>query len=587
MKLLAVLLLGLVVSGCAVRNDWAKARRADNPHSYELFLEKYPTSDYTAEAQDRWEASLFSVIQLASEKGANTRGLIEIYQKQFSDAPHRNDVERLLLEYDFGVALKSGSLRVYREFLSTYPGTVQAQEIREIAAKRTWEELASSDRVEELEIFLVDFGETSQGASARQHLAVLKLFLAARTGDVRILHALVDGGVDVDVTDADSKSSLHLAVVSNRADSVRALLERGADPEQSDADELTPLHLACLGDASECLKVLVEWGAHLECQSGDRSTPLIMSTTKGNVEAVRLLLEFGADVSARNDAGAHALLVACLNDRSDLVDLLLEAGAPLDYMYEGCSILMHAVRACGDGVIRRLIEEGADFHALDDDRMNALHYAAHWGNIEAVRILLDAGVAADSISRSGWTPYAKARDHGHEEVLELLLEHGVEVTPIPPQGAKTILVLDHEVFQRSNLAEGSYSPPDYSKFKIVVHIAEPSRQYTQDKTGAPAYLSVTSGIDDEIGVERCFETIVDMASLIIGRKVGPGTYRRDGTADLTVTPMGVAGTRMTFLGDAQHPFEPIPGLKVWQGALEVDLDGRLWILPGTQGGFSE
>jgi hypothetical protein len=34
--------------------------------------------------------------------------------------------------------------------------------------------------------------------------------------------------------------------------------------------------------------------------------------------------------------------------------------------------------------------------------------------------------------------------------------------------------------------------------------------------------------------------------------------------------IGEPGTRITFDGDENDPFEPIPGLRVWDGSIDID-----------------
>ena len=55
-----------------------------------------------------------------------------------------------------------------------------------------------------------------------------------------------------------------------------------------------------------------------------------------------------------------------------------------------------------------------------------IHEASFDGNIKAVRRHLDAGVDANTQTRSGNTPLHAASFRGHAEVIELLLDHGAD-----------------------------------------------------------------------------------------------------------------------------------------------------------------
>ena len=56
-----------------------------------------------------------------------------------------------------------------------------------------------------------------------------------------------------------------------------------------------------------------------------------------------------------------------------------------------------------------------------------IHKAAFDGNIKAVKRHLDAGVDANSKTRSANTPLHAAAYRGHTEVVELLIAHGADV----------------------------------------------------------------------------------------------------------------------------------------------------------------
>ena len=55
-----------------------------------------------------------------------------------------------------------------------------------------------------------------------------------------------------------------------------------------------------------------------------------------------------------------------------------------------------------------------------------LHVVANWGDVEAVRVLLDAGVEIDRPGEDGCTALHEAVGQGHPEVVRLLLERGAD-----------------------------------------------------------------------------------------------------------------------------------------------------------------
>lgn len=61
--------------------------------------------------------------------------------------------------------------------------------------------------------------------------------------------------------------------------------------------------------------------------------------------------------------------------------------------------------------------------------MRAIHFAAHYGHLECVKLLIEkGGVVADSPGPKRITPLHIAASRGHYELVEYLLSKGSKVT---------------------------------------------------------------------------------------------------------------------------------------------------------------
>ena len=83
----------------------------------------------------------------------------------------------------------------------------------------------------------------------------------ARAGDTARLHAYIENGVPVNLTDANGNTLLMLAAYHGHAETVEALVALGADPDRTNDRGQSPLGGAVFKGEGDVIRVLLAAGA--------------------------------------------------------------------------------------------------------------------------------------------------------------------------------------------------------------------------------------------------------------------------------------------------------------------------------------
>lgn len=177
------------------------------------------------------------------------------------------------------------------------------------------------------------------------------------------------------------------AVLSGNAGTVRSLLNSGVSPNVILPNGDTPLTYAFRSDAWSVVEALIESEA--------------------------------TDVNMQNQHGETPIMLAVFKNRTEDFEKLLRRGATVKKEL-GWTPLHYAATEAHIGLLKRIIELGADVNAQTKAGVTALDMAARKPSREAVMVLLRAGAYRDYCTDAGLSPADFARNAGDEELAKYL-----------------------------------------------------------------------------------------------------------------------------------------------------------------------
>jgi len=250
------------------------------------------------------------------------------------------------------------------------------------------------------------------------------------------------------------------AVLYTGPATIERLIRLGADPNRRNDAAATALMWAAFD--LEKTRVLIAHGADVNAKSGDARTPLMVAAGRpGGAPVVKFLLAHGANPNPTSnpDAESSPLLEASLAGDAETMQALLEHGG--DVKYVGGPALANAAGAdCArciallmarnldamqytialpavavldnPGLVRLMLQHGADVRAPDPTGRTALMYAAVSDllPVEQIRLLIEREADVNARSQhpssgdTGRTALDLARLHGNTAVVDLLLKSG-------------------------------------------------------------------------------------------------------------------------------------------------------------------
>jgi ankyrin repeat protein len=195
-------------------------------------------------------------------------------------------------------------------------------------------------------------------------------------------------------------SGLFAAVINGDMNTLNKEIKQSKSVDQRDSYARTALHLATYTGNHRAMQALVSAGANANALEQDRYDIVTIAAVANDLETMKLALKLGCradNITSRYDG--TALIAAAHLGHDEVVDRLIRAGAPLDHVNNlHWTALIESI-VLGDGGER---------------------------HIATLTLLVEAGADLNLADRSGRSPLALARLHGHEKMVEILQAAGAD-----------------------------------------------------------------------------------------------------------------------------------------------------------------
>ncbi|KAF7595480.1 hypothetical protein BBP40_005816 [Aspergillus hancockii] len=387
------------------------------------------------------------------------------------------------------------------------------------------------------------------------HVGHLKNALASavRARNHQLMEQLLDSGVSPDL--GENTHPLNEAILHRDIEGMRLLLLFGADPNAPDKDGKTPLYSTVEGSFMDGASLLLKYRADSNLMAGaELESPLGLSVMSLKTGLVHVLLAHGGDPNHETRMGSTILIEAIRKKAPQrLVDLLLDAGADANRKNrEGKTALFEAVQVDQVTIVTTLLDHGANPNLPGPEHVlwsaiyrpaclrillvrgadvrktpGIMEQATSINNIDAVRILLQAGVDPNSKKDGIYTPLCSAIRDNRGDIFALLLSHGANPNVMASEYPAWKCVTHFRPHLLPDLVDAGadlHQPPGIVEMAVQVNNAEAAQWLLEHGGASPndrnaqGYTALTTAIR---------ENRVDLMTLLLAHGADPNQRGQD------------------------------------------------------------
>ena len=252
-------------------------------------------------------------------------------------------------------------------------------------------------------------------------------------GDKDILRLLLENGANFNAVGSNSFTPLHCAIAVRDTEKVLLLLEKGANPNVADSDGFAPLYYAVLGGNIEIILLLLEHGAKPDSNDNEGWTPSHFAILRKESKIILRELNTSKAITAKIlEDFRHPPLKWCLIEKQENMYLkMFELGAGLcgkffDVDVDPCLLDIQLDNVGRRGIVRLETCEGKPV-------------CCYSTNDKDYKLIVEDYISKRGLH--GWSLFHLASEVGHEDLLRLLLNFGVDINALDVDMAPLLIAL--------------------------------------------------------------------------------------------------------------------------------------------------
>jgi len=196
---------------------------------------------------------------------------------------------------------------------------------------------------------------------------------------------------------------------------IAALVLVGCGPPK--APDISIHEAAAKGDIA-AVKQHLAAGSNVNAKSGGfTSPPLLLTVLNSHINTAKLLIASGADLGGKDKFGNTPLHYAAKNGSKEIIALLIVKNADVNAKDKAGETPLDVAAN----------KETADLLSQHNAKYGTFIGAVAGGDIDAVKMFLNAGTDVNAKVQHGWTSMHEAAVFGHAEVAKLLIKNGANV----------------------------------------------------------------------------------------------------------------------------------------------------------------